>query len=660
MELRAKITVAVAVCLVAAIGVSTAIALSFQYRWMVASKAEDVKTLSAIILKGIDVSMSQGNTEDVQKSVEDIGENQKILSLRIISPTGLVLKSANQAELGQKLPASDLIGLDPLNASHRIGDGSITYYNPVLNRVQCFGCHNESDRVNGIIEIKYDISQSVTDFASLKRIMIFTGLLTVFGVLLLTRMLFTRFVSMPVAGLMDSMRRVEAGDWDAQAPVGSDDELGAVGAAFNHMVAEVRALHEKGLRKEKEISRARVELDHKGRLEELNLSLEHKIREVETANRAVLSLSKEVKTKNIELEKIVESLKSVNEIGRVLASVIETEDLIKLIIRTAAELMQVERGSIRIMRNGHSSITMQYAHGIGVERAKDIPSDENPYYADLIGEGRTVLCCGDGGQSSAPEGQSPAVGVPIKMKGQVIGGLLLERKLDGSAFSEDDLSLLGTMANQAVVAIENAWLYETVKSNYFGTIQALVNALEASDRYTRGHSERVKFMGLKLGRYIGLDHREIELFEHASILHDIGKIGIDSAVLNKAGRLTNAEFSLIQAHPIIGDEILGPIGTLQGVRTTILQHHERYDGTGYPYGIAGDEISLKARILAVVDTFDAMLSDRPYRKALSLQIVKAEIRRGAGTQFDPFLVNSFLRMIDEDESMLAEAGYNVS
>ncbi len=121
------------------------------------------------------------------------------------------------------------------------------------------------------------------------------------------------------------------------------------------------------------------------------------------------------------------------------------------------------------------------------------------------------------------------------MKGQIIGGMHLETKGNGGEFSEDELELLITLANQAMVAIENAWLYETVKNNYFGTIQALVNALEASDQYTKGHSERVRHLSLELARYVGLDYKELEVLEHAAILHDIGKIGIDSMVPEQAG-----------------------------------------------------------------------------------------------------------------------------
>jgi len=164
-----------------------------------------------------------------------------------------------------------------------------------------------------------------------------------------------------------------------------------------------------------------------------------------------------------------------------------------------------------------------------------------------------------------------------------------------------------------------------------------------------------------LGKFIGLDYRELEILEHAAILHDIGKIGIDSNILNKEGKLTVSEFSLVKAHPLIGEEILGPVDTLEGVKTTVIQHHERYDGRGYPYGLTGEEISLKARILSVVDTFDAMVTDRPYRRALSYSKALDELKKGAGKQFDPFVVESFIEMLNhKGQGFLIDVGYGLS
>jgi putative nucleotidyltransferase with HDIG domain len=217
-----------------------------------------------------------------------------------------------------------------------------------------------------------------------------------------------------------------------------------------------------------------------------------------------------------------------------------------------------------------------------------------------------------------------------------------ERKEPEISAAEDSPAAVGSSFNKVV-------------------IQSLVNALEASDRFTRGHSERVRFLSLELGRHAGLDAQELELLEHAAILHDIGKIGIDNFILQKQGKLTTKEYSLIKMHPLIGEEILGPIGTLEEVRKTIIQHHERYDGSGYPHGIRGSEISLKSRILSVVDTFDAMMTDRPYRKALTLEEAKSELRENAGTQFDPPVVDAFLSMLEEKaEELLSAAGYSLA
>jgi HD-GYP domain-containing protein (c-di-GMP phosphodiesterase class II) len=660
MILRTKIITIIVIVLLVTIGMTTTVTLNLQSKRLTKGKLADIEVICNIILSSIDNAMAKGRTEDVQKSLENIGKNPEIINLRILSSDGYILKSKNPDEIGLK--SKELVhyqnseeGFKPI-----IRQNTISHFMPVWNRKKCYGCHDASAKINGLIDVKYDISRNRADVMAMKRFLVFSNILTVLLVSSILSALFARHLMGPLKDFLRAIKAVEDGDWDARIDVKRNDELGSIGTAFNRMVEEIRNLYEKSLKKEKEISKVKVELDHKVMLEELNAQLQYKIREVETANKAVLSLSKEVKAKNVELEKMVERLKRINEVGRVLTSIINIDELIGLIIKTTSETLRVEKGSIFLQKNPGSTLYVQYQRDIGIERSANVSVDLNPLYSGLIEEGKPLMLNNGSANSTADSGISSAIGVPLKMKGQIIGGMLLEVKADGTQFTSDELELLGTMANQAMVSIENAWLYETVKSNYFGTIQALVNALEASDRYTKGHSERVRFMGLELGKYIGLDYRELELFEHAAILHDIGKIGIDSSVLNKEGGLTNAEFSLIRAHPIIGDEILGPIGTLQGVRTTILQHHEKYDGTGYPYGIAGDEITLKARILAIVDTLDAMLSDRPYRKALSLQRAMSELKEGAGTQFDPQLVGSFLELLDENVNMLKEAGYSLN
>ncbi|KKL22783.1 hypothetical protein LCGC14_2431950, partial [marine sediment metagenome] len=468
----------------------------------------------------------------------------------------------------------------------------------------------------------------------------------------------TRVVSYPVALFSDCMKSVREGSLNTNISLRGRDEIARLGQSFNTMMDEVKALYNRTLKKERDISRVKAELDHKVMLEELNTQLQHKVKEVESANKAVLSLSKELKHKNVELERMVDRLKRINEVGSVLTSIINHEELLKIIIKTASETLRVLKGTIHVQKGTGKPITIAYKANTGFVDTGSGKVELDPHFQEMLREGKQVFQ--SEGAASGSTAKKTVLGVPLRMKGQIIGGILLEESADGSHITHDDLEVLETMSNQAVVALENAWLYETVKSNYFGTIQSLVNALEASDRYTKGHSERVRFLGMELARYLGLDYRELEVLEHAAILHDIGKIGIDSTILNKEDELTNTEFSLIRAHPIIGDEILGPIGTLEGVRTTILQHHERYDGKGYPYGISGEEITTKARILAVIDTFDAMLTDRPYRKALSLEQALDEVKKGSGTQFDPAVVSAFFQMIKENEELMETTGYTTS
>jgi HD-GYP domain-containing protein (c-di-GMP phosphodiesterase class II) len=653
MVLRTKVITVIAVILMVFVGISTTIALNLQSSRMISSKLMDIEILSNIILRSIEEAMSKGDTEGVQKSLENIGRNLEIVGLRIISNDGFILKSKDPEEIGLKSKGYTLFKYDDKKFKPIVREESIIHLTPVENKAQCYGCHDANMKLNGIIEIKYDVSRSKADIVAIKRFLILSNILTVLIIVGVLAIMFTRLIMTPLKGFLDTIKAVEGGNWDARVKTIGNDELSSIGKAFNKMLEEVKDLYDKGLKKEKEISKVRVELDHKMMLEELNTQLQYKVKEVETANKAVLNLSKEVKSKNIQLEKVVERLKKMNDVGRILSSIIDTDELIKIIIKMSSEMLNVEKGSIHMRRNGQTALTFRYEYGVGVERESDMSGTETPFFKELLEDGRQVLLNANSNKSNDPS----VVGVPLKMKGQIVGGMLLQEKIDGSEFTSDELEFLGTMGNQAMVAIENAWLYETVKTNYFGTIQSLVNALEASDKYTKGHSERVRGLGLELARNVGLDYRELEIFEHAAILHDIGKIGIDTSVLNKETRLTNTEFSLIRAHPIIGDEILGPIGTLQGVRTTILQHHEKYDGTGYPYGVAGNEITLKARILTVVDTFDAMLSHRPYRKALSVPKALDELKRGAGTQFDPVVVNAFLDLIETHDGVLLEAGY---
>jgi putative nucleotidyltransferase with HDIG domain len=193
-----------------------------------------------------------------------------------------------------------------------------------------------------------------------------------------------------------------------------------------------------------------------------------------------------------------------------------------------------------------------------------------------------------------------------------------------------------------------------LRDAYFDSIAALASALDASDPYTRGHSDRVTEYAKKVARAMGLSEREIESIEFAGRLHDIGKIGIDRSILRKRSRLNDREYQEMQKHPNMGAEIAGKLKFLKKAEGYVSHHHERYDGKGYPDGLKGEKIPLGARILGVVDAFDAMTSDRPYRPALSVDIAVQELEKGVGKQFDPNITEVFIRLIKSDEMLVQE------
>ena len=179
----------------------------------------------------------------------------------------------------------------------------------------------------------------------------------------------------------------------------------------------------------------------------------------------------------------------------------------------------------------------------------------------------------------------------------------------------------------------------------FDTIKVLALALDARDHYTHGHSREVTEYAVAIAQEMGLSVKEIEIIRDAGILHDIGKIGIADALLLKPGRLTDEEYEQIKKHPEIGKSILEPVQCLADKIPLIYHHHERIDGTGYPQGLSGDDIPLGARILAIADSYQAMTSDRPYRKALSMQVAISELEKFRGRQFDSKIVDVFLRIL---------------
>ncbi|MBI9017438.1 MAG: HD domain-containing protein [Phycisphaerae bacterium] len=248
------------------------------------------------------------------------------------------------------------------------------------------------------------------------------------------------------------------------------------------------------------------------------------------------------------------------------------------------------------------------------------------------------------------------VSVPICRDGRVLGALVAVNKIERDDFNSIDSKLLVSVGSEIAVFLENVRLYADMQDLMIGTLKALTSSIDAKDRYTCGHSERVAIIARHLAKKINLDDDTISNIYLGGLLHDVGKIGVSEAVLLKPGKLNDEEFLEIKKHPEIGTKILSGIKQMEHVSQAASFHHERYDGKGYPQGLSGKDIPLVGRIVMIADSFDAMTSDRVYRKAMPLSVIKADIRRFSGTQFDPELAEVFLScdlqaLLDELEAV---------
>ena len=244
--------------------------------------------------------------------------------------------------------------------------------------------------------------------------------------------------------------------------------------------------------------------------------------------------------------------------------------------------------------------------------------------------------------------------VPITGPTGAMAVLFGADKIDNTELSSVDEKLAVSLCQIVRIFLDNAMLYDDMQDMFMGTLRALVSSIDAKDTYTRGHSERVAWMGRNLARAGGLDSATVERIHLSGLLHDVGKIGIPEAVLCKPGKLTNEEYDVIKTHPEIGGTILQDIRQMADLIPGVLHHHERWDGRGYPFGLEGRKISLFGRILCLADSFDAMSSTRTYRAAMPLDEVLEEVRRCSGSQFDPEWVEPFMTLDFERYQQLVQ------
>ncbi len=358
---------------------------------------------------------------------------------------------------------------------------------------------------------------------------------------------------------------------------------------------------------------------------------------------------------NRQLHQKISQITKLYRISEAFHSSVENQSLLQYMVDMASDLTDAQRVSLLTFDPARECLRIRASKGISSEILRKTSLEVGKGVAGQVAQERRPLRVTSHDQTSLrpPSNATYAthswLSVPLFIGGELLGVLNMTDKADGSDFTEEDEYVAMTLAEKAAIKIENNALYEGIYSNLLDTLRSLVSTLEAKDAYTRHHSQRVTDISLKLARKVGCTEEECESVAFAGVLHDIGKVGINDNILLKTSRLTDAEYTIIKQHPVIGARIIEPLGLIQEERDIILHHHERIDGRGYPDGLKGSEIPFLARIVAIADSFDAMTSTRAYRKPRPMDEVLEEFDKYSGTQFDPELVQVFLEALEEGE-----------
>ena len=365
-------------------------------------------------------------------------------------------------------------------------------------------------------------------------------------------------------------------------------------------------------------------------------------------------LEKKVRLRTQELEKSKDKLSTLYNISRVISSTLKLDNILKLLLDFSVKISGANRGSVMLLDEKKNIFSIKAAYNLSEKIIREVTftKDENtigwivknkkPLYIKDLEQDKRFLK-----KETVDYKTKQLLMVPIVIEGEVKGVINLD---NNTSFTTDTINLLKSFSEQAAVTINNAHLYQKIQDSYFEIVKALAQAIEAKDPYTHGHSEGVMKYAVLIAQKLGLQEREKESLRYAAILHDIGKIGVRGIVLNNPNGLTSDEYNEVKKHPLIGEGIIKPIELLQPIRPLMRHHHEWYNGKGYPDGLSGENIPLGARILAVADAYDAMKSDRPYRKALTEETAIQELKRGSGTQFEPKIVEVFLKILKQNLS----------
>jgi len=368
----------------------------------------------------------------------------------------------------------------------------------------------------------------------------------------------------------------------------------------------------------------------------------------------------------IERGQRIAELKSINKMFRHIEHFLNLDKLLQEIVDEAIMVTRADGGSIMLTTDGGQFLTIKTARNLHPLISLNTTINIGEGIAGTVAETQAPLIINglDDKKFHADlkrEDIASAISVPMIVEDKLVGVLNINRKKDRTEFTEENLTIMSAFAAQAAEAIVKADHYREIEklslqndTQFREFIKALSRTVDAKDPYTFGHSEVVTRFCLEIADELGLDEQETRSIEIGGRLHDMGKIGVSENILNKPGKLTEEEFASVRRHPEIAADILKDTESLKDIRELILYHHEHYDGTGYPAGLEGEDIPLGARILAVADAYDTMMSRRAYREPMPKEAAVEELKRCRGSQFDPRIIDIFLKVISRHRLKLVK------
>ncbi len=390
---------------------------------------------------------------------------------------------------------------------------------------------------------------------------------------------------------------IAAGDYSKRVDEAKEEEIGQLARSFNKITSE----------------------------------LQDKISQLETSKRLLYNI--------------------LNKVGSAVISTKGIENLLELILQTLVEGTDAVAGAIFLFDPKTKHLSMKVSYGL----PKDIDNKISDCEKGLIGrviEYKKPEVVFDVSTNAAAYfefknnlAKDSIMAAPLVYQKDILGVIVICDKKEKKPFSKDDIDLLSNVCAQTAIAVENYLLNKDAEETYLETIMALAVAVEAKDAYSKGHIDRVAEYSQKLGEALNLDEHTMKILKNGAILHDVGKIGVRDGVLKKQGALTDEEQKEMRDHVIIGVNIIKPIRSMSALSDLVRHHQELYDGSGYPDGLGGEDIPLTARIIKVCDSYDAMITDRPYRKGMSSEEAKREMIAKSGKDFDPKILEKFIEII---------------